>query len=850
MISLGEAQELLVGWAAGRDLPVGSRLADALVASSRLPSRSDVDVPILIRQILRHADASRLPQSPTEDDVANLHRSWLRVPPGTYLNETFDWSAHGLVCRDVGSSGVELTAEPWRPTWLSNSGQGMADHDVAAGGRRRLDEDTAADPFLTEIDHTISGYRTPSQRSAVRSAFLLPPGGTLLINLPTGAGKTLPLLARALLTPAGQTSVIVVPTVALALDQARRYAEQRPESPPTAYHGGLSVEAKAAFVNRMHDGSQPVIFTNPEAMATTLARPLGAAAAGGRLALIGIDEAHVVGAWGDAFRPYFQALAGLRNALLRKAIASGHEPFRTLLTTATVTSDSLELLRTLFGSPGPFLHVAAPVVRPEPCYWSAECASSESRLDRLVEALNHLPRPAIVYTTLRQGDAASPGVLTPRRLLPLLKERGFQRVAVFDGESAPAERERVLDGFRGSTTRSTYDLVLATSAFGLGIDVPDVRAVIHACLPESIDRFYQEVGRAGRDGRSSISLVLHTKADDRVADSLASPKLVTAELARERWRSMHAARQTLKDGLVSVPLTAVHAGISVNSDYNERWNLFTVGLLARSGALNWDFDLDRSDEAEPAGGWITLRMQRGDHDSDQFWSQVVEPVRSAVLAGGQRSLAMLKSGLLAKSCIGDLIAENYSIAGPPPVRALTACNGCPACRAAGRRPKSSRSPVPQTVGVCGVSLDVRSMALSDRGRFGQRLVLITEAGFFQSKRRVRRLVEGMVLTDGIRMLVAPQALLDQLSASLPGVRVTSLPPLFTEPLEEFDPLVAAPVATLVLASSLDDREWLLGGIPSVPLTIIAAERPQVVSIIGEPPHLDGGYDLKDYERLR
>jgi hypothetical protein len=79
--------------------------------------------------------------------------------------------------------------------------------------------------------------------------------------------------------------------------------------------------------------------------------------------------------------------------------------------------------------------------------------------------------------------------------------------------------------------------------------------------------------------------------------------------------------------------------------------------------------------------------------------------------------------------------------------------------------------------------------------------------------------------------------------------VTSLPPLFTEPLEEFDPLIATPVATLVLAPSLEDHEWLMGGIPSVPLTIVIVDRSQVVSIVGEPPHLDGGYDLKDYERL-
>lgn len=850
MIALGDAQNLLNLWAAGREVPVGSRLAAALQTTDRTPSQASVDIAVLIRQILRQADACRLSEAPTEEEFAALHRSWLRIPPGTFLDQRFDWGSHSLLARDVGPAGVELTADAWCPRWLPTDAHGMVDHDVALGRLRRLDERTAPDPFLTEIDHTISYYRTPSQRSAVRSAFLLPAGGTLLINLPTGAGKTLPLLARALLTPAGQTSVIVVPTVALAMDQERRYAEQRPDAPPTAYFGDLSPEAKSAFVSRLRAGNQPVIFTNPEAAATTLARPLSEAASGGRLALVGIDEAHVVGAWGDAFRPYFQALAGLRNGLLRTAVAAGHEPFRTLLTSATITGDTLELLRTLFGSPGPFFHVAAPVIRAEPGYWSATCPTSEARLERLVEALKHLPRPAVVYTTLRRGEAGRPGVLTPRRLLRILNDRGFRRVAAFDGESSAAERESILDGFRGGSGHSAYDLVLATSAFGLGIDVPDVRVVVHACLPESIDRFYQEVGRAGRDGRTSMSLVLHTKDDAAVAESLASPKLVTADLARERWRSMYAARVAATDGLVSVPLTALHAKLPANSEYNERWNLFTVGLLARAGALTWDFDFGHSDGSVPDGGWITLHMQRGDHDSDVFWSGTVEPLRSAVLEAGQRSLVKLKEALRGDACVGELIAQNYSIGGDQPVLALASCNGCPQCRSVRRRPTSSRAPVPQVMGVSELPAGARASTLSTRGRYGRRLVLIADPGFYAAKRRSRRMLESMVLTEGVRLVVAPSGLLEQLRDSLPPVRVTALPPLFTEPLEEFDPFTATPVVTLVLAPSLVQQEWLLDGIPGTPLTVIVAERSQLSPIFGDPLHIDGGYDLKDYERLR
>jgi ATP-dependent DNA helicase RecQ len=434
MLTVSEAQLVIDSWVKGHSPDRSTRLGSALAQRSNTRGLG-ADAAVLIRQVLRHADGVRIDAIPEQPGVTPGTKAWLRLP----RDDRFDWKSYGLTST-VHAESVEVTADEWVPDWLS--GGSVVDHEVAAGELRRINESVAPDPFLQEIDRSVDSYRTPAQRSAVRSALLLPPGGTLLVNLPTGAGKTLPLLARALLTPPGRTSVIVVPTVALALDQQRRYAEQRPEAPPTAYFGDLTSDAKMAFLYRLRNGQQPVIFTNPEAIATSLARPLGDAAEGGRLELFAVDEAHIVGAWGDSFRPYFHALAGLRNALLRKAVDAGHVPFRTLLATATVTTETLGLLRALFGTPGPFFHVAAPVIRAEPIYWSKEFVKPEDRLERLVEALKFLPRPAIVYTTLRSDTTTKPGILTPRRLLTALTAQGFKRVAVFDGESSASERQR------------------------------------------------------------------------------------------------------------------------------------------------------------------------------------------------------------------------------------------------------------------------------------------------------------------------------------------------------------------------------------------------------------------------
>ena len=103
---------------------------------------------------------------------------------------------------------------------------------------------------------------------------VLPAGATLVVNLPTGAGKTLAMLAAAETAPPGMTSVIVVPTIALALDQERRYHAQNPRSPATAYHGNLSEAAKKAFRERLWSGEQRVIFTNPEAVVSSWLGPL------------------------------------------------------------------------------------------------------------------------------------------------------------------------------------------------------------------------------------------------------------------------------------------------------------------------------------------------------------------------------------------------------------------------------------------------------------------------------------------------------------------------------------------------------------------------------------------------
>ncbi len=848
-MNLNDAQQLLGAWGRSEHIPKETRLAAALAAAPPMRTGPANDVAVLLRHILRANDESRRLQ---EQDDAPWSPSWLDVPHCKRLPSDFDWEPFGLLVQKRLAQFARVSATPWRPSWLADVPACGVDAAAAAAPLVRREESTPGDPFLVQVDESIRRYRTPGQRAAARSALVLPPGGTLVVNLPTGAGKTLVMLAAVEWERPGAISIIVVPTVALALDHERRYLEQHPASSRVAYHGSLAAASKNDFRRRILEGEQRLVITNPESLVSSLAYPLKQAAAGGRLAVLAIDEAHVVASWGDAFRPQFHGLTGLRRHLLRIATDAGHQPFKTVLATATLTQDTLQLLKTLFAEPGPFLQVAAPVIRPEPNFWYSLDLEQVTREKRLLEAVRHLPRPAIIYTTLRQ--APKPGTLTARGIAKALAEEGFSRVAVVDGGSSTPHRERVLQGLRHREDRpAEFDIVVATSAFGLGIDIPDVRAVIHACLPESLDRYYQEVGRGGRDGRASTSLVLATREDTAVARDFATPRYLTPELARARWDAMLAASQRVGE-LTRLPLTAFPGHLSQNSDYNERWNLLTVSLLARAGAIRWDFsfaDYDREREYNDGDrGWLTVSVERGDHRGDRFWDEVLEPLRADVVQRAGAGLRSLQLAMGGKKCTGVLAAENYSIAAPESLRTtcLAACGGCPWCRRHAKKRWSSPSPTP-----AGIAVETKPAPplarWAVRGAYGARVGLALDADLFSRPRRLRQLLALLVPAAEIGLVVVPQVLLEATLAALPPL-ASQASPVMVDTFVNHDPLLAVGVPTLVLVPPGDSPAPWLDGSSRSSLFVVCAPADAAIRGSAAPfAQQDGCYQLADFERL-
>ena len=859
MRTVQDVQSLLDRLSTDQRIEACDRVSSALQAAWSGHDGS-ADAAVLLRQVLRCDDVRRNPCEPgrSADAEARATSAWLDVPHSQSFPPDYRWSDFGLDAQPRRGALTRIRATPWTPRWLDCASVPAVDHDVSDLRMVRRDESVGGDPFLAHIDQDFTTYRTPGQRAAVRSALIAGAGSTLVVNLPTGGGKTLAMLAPAVTAATGgSVSVVVVPTVALALDQQRRYASQHPEDPPTAYHGGLTSDQKSDFLARLRSGGQPILFTNPEALVTSLARPLSSAAAGGRLRLLAVDEAHIVASWGDAFRPHFHALAGLRTHLLREANAAGHEAFKTVLASATITEDTLLLLEGLFGQPGPFLHVGAPVVRPEPSFWAASVAGADERDARLIESLRHLPRPAIVYTTLRDERAARPGTLTPKRLSQLASSHGFTRFAVVDGTSTTPHREAVLrDLHDSSELPSMVDLVFATSAFGLGLDVPDIRTVVHACMPESLDRYYQEVGRGGRDGRPMISLVLRTEPDEEVASGIAAPRVLTADRARDRWTAMVQVADVLGPDMIRVPLTTVPSNLDRHTDYNERWNLFTVSLMARAGALAWDFSLDElptgSDSPVDDSGWLTVRILRSNHQSQAFWSEVVESVRARMVDGSREGLRNFRTVLSGRRCTGELVGLNYSILSPPAFQTscLPSCGGCAVCRRNGCSRWSSPSPRPSGIEATPSPSPTRLNQLATRGRWGPRLIIGAEAATMQSRRKLRRAVRSLITAGGIQLLVVPDDR-RQIAKDWCPPQDGRRPPLMVSSLEGFDPLTEVGVPTLAIVDE-GTRDYLplLDGSARSSLFVVLGPGDLRVGTSGlSLLDNDGAFRLDDLERI-
>jgi ATP-dependent DNA helicase RecQ len=636
------------------------RLRQVLWAMSHTQSGGhERDLEALVRQVL-------LRRAGQDGDAP-----YLNVPVASGWPTVEDWKAGQF---DVIIGETALTVRPQWPRLRFVTGQEDLFDDAFKEIPSRPKHEVDADPLLKET-MGLPCYTGPGQREAIRALFQLPDGHTLIANLPTGSGKSLLAHLPPLVEPDGLLTLAIVPTVALAMDQARRMGEvlrsRHPDRvlPPIAFHGGLTSAERAAVFQGVRTGTQPILFTSPEFAVGKLRDSLQQAAAEGRLHRVFIDEAHLVIGWGNGFRPAFQLLPALVRMLRDRASQRG---VQVVLASATLTKYTLRDLQQLFGPPERVQIVSAVHLRPEIRYSHVLCAEEE-RTTRVLEAVRSAPRPFILYVT-RPEEADS--------WLTELKSQGLVRIAKFTGQTGPDDREALLT----SWAANELDGMVATSAFGLGVDKNDVRAVIHATLPESLDRYYQEVGRAGRDGNACAALLLYTDGDVEQARGLATPRMISDDRGYTRWTGMldSAVRDRTASDVFWVDLRRLPADLQVRSDASREWSVRTLTLMARAGlvelvaleAADGCAEVAVTPAAMHEAARAAIRLRADGHRNRDIFGRVMTSARTGVFQAATRAFDSMLAVARGQLEIADALVDMYSVRGFAWVPVTSCCGGC------------------------------------------------------------------------------------------------------------------------------------------------------------------------------
>jgi ATP-dependent DNA helicase RecQ len=297
-------------------------------------------------------------------------------------------------------------------------------------------------------------------------------GRDLLLTMPTGAGKSLVYQLPALLLEG--LTVVISPLIALMKDQVD--ALERRGIRATFVNSSLDAAARHARLEACVRGEFDLLFVTPERFRSPLFRSLLDDLPVARLA---IDEAHCISEWGHDFRPDYWRLGEYRARL-------GDPP--TVALTATATPRVAEEIVTALRLDAPLV-IRTGIERPNLYLGCTRVESAEEKTAVLVDRIQRIEGAGIVYSTLIRDLEA---------LHDELKRVGIESL-VYHGKLSPRERREMQEHFM----ESSRALVLATNAFGMGVDKADIRFVLHAQIPRTLEAWTQEVGRAGRDGAPS-----------------------------------------------------------------------------------------------------------------------------------------------------------------------------------------------------------------------------------------------------------------------------------------------------------------------------------------------------------
>lgn len=313
-------------------------------------------------------------------------------------------------------------------------------------------------------------------------------GRECLCIMPTGGGKSLCYQMPAIMRDG--VTLVVSPLIALMKDQVD--AMHRHQIRATLINSSLGMEEQFDRVRGISEGRYDLVYVAPERFRS---RRFVEALGQTKVDLLAVDEAHCISQWGHDFRPDYSRLGQFREQI--------GSP-QTIALTATATPRVREDVIRLLGLDEPAVFVTG-FARENLRYEVLKCRSRGDKEDTLLKFIQETPGTGIIYVSSREKC---------QTVAEMLNRRTTRRVGVYHAGLSSDDRRRAQDEFMDGSK----DIVVATVAFGMGVNKVDVRFVVHYNMPGSLEAYYQEAGRAGRDGKTSRCLMLYSAGDSHIQE--------------------------------------------------------------------------------------------------------------------------------------------------------------------------------------------------------------------------------------------------------------------------------------------------------------------------------------------